>query len=109
MADGEFHGWSHGENALYLAPMPDEAHVGLYLQLGRQSELAAVFMDAAMAQMTMDFLDGSLTATATANTELLRRLELEQPLSVRPEPPVDTGPLPAGVSPIEDDMDRYEP
>lgn len=107
MADGDFHGWSHGENALYLAPMPDEEHIGLYLQLGRTSELVAVFMDPAVAQMTMDFLDGSLTATATANAELLRRLELEQPFDVRP-PAADTDLLPAGVAPVEDDLDRYE-
>lgn len=83
MADenlGNFHGWAHGENALYLAPLDDEGRIGLYMQVARESELAGVFIDAAMAQVVMDFLDGALTATAQANSELLRRLETEQPL-----------------------------
>lgn len=103
--EGQWHGWAHGDNALYLAPMPDQDHVGLYLQMGRETELAGVFMDPAMAQMVMDFLDGSLSATAAANTELLRRLEAEQPLAF--STPV-TNPLPEGVEPAEDDLDRYE-
>lgn len=82
---GEWHGWSHGEQALYLSPV-DAEHIGLYLQVHRQTELAAVFMDPAMAQMVMDFLDGSLSATAAANAELLRRLEQEQPLLFRGPP-----------------------
>ncbi len=63
-----------------LSPTPDGEHIGLYLQLGRQTELAGVFMDPAIAQMVMDFLDASLGATAAANAELLRRLESEQPM-----------------------------
>lgn len=78
-ADGQWHGWAHGENALYLAPT-DQDHIGMYLQVGRETELAGVFMDPAMAQLVMDFLDASLGATASANAELLRRLEQEQPL-----------------------------
>lgn len=78
--DGQWHGWAHGENALYLAPI-DEERIGLYLQVGRETELAGVLMDPAMAQLVMDFMDASLGATAAANAELLRRLEHEQPLT----------------------------
>lgn len=100
--EGSWHGWAHGENALYLAPLGEEDRIGLYLQLGRETELAAVFMDPAMAQMAMDFLDASLTATASANAQLLQRLESEQPLLFQQ-------PAPAGVAPIEEELDAYDP
>lgn len=93
MADddaGNWHGWASGESALFITPTPDGDHIGLYLQQGRSTELAAVFVDPAMAQMVMDWQDASLTATAQANTELLKRLETEQPLLFAgPRPQVD--------------------
>lgn len=102
MADAQFHGWSHQESALYLAPIGEDDRIGLYLQVGRETELAGVFMDLAMAQLVMDFLDATLTVTAQANAELLRRLEHEQPL-------LFAQPAAVGVAPVEDDLDRYDP
>jgi hypothetical protein len=80
VTEPSWHGWAHEANALYLAPTPDGEHIALYLQVERETELAAVFMDPAMAEMVMGFLDASLGATAAANAELLRRLQTEQPL-----------------------------
>lgn len=76
----EWHGWMHEDRALYITPTPEGDHVGLYLQQGRSTELCAVFLDAAIAQMVMGWMDDSLAVTAAANAELLRRLENEQPL-----------------------------
>lgn len=81
MADaGAWHGWAFGETAAYITPTPDEEHIGLYLQQGRSTELAAVFVDPAMGQLFMDWMDSALQATGEANTELVRRLQTEQPL-----------------------------
>lgn len=95
---GSWHGWSHGETALFITPTSDEEHVGLYVQQGRVTELAAVFVDPAMAQLTMDWLDEALTKTAEANTELLTRLRSEQPLLFVP-----AGAHPASPEEEEDD------
>lgn len=78
---GQWHGWASGENAMFISPMGEgEDHVGLYMQQGRSTELAAVFVDPAMAQLVMDWLDESLTETAEANSQLTRMLQSEQPL-----------------------------
>lgn len=77
---GSWHGWASGETALFITPADDGDHVGLYVQQGRSTELAAVFVDPAMAQLVMDWMDGSLTATAEANNALVTRLQREQPL-----------------------------
>lgn len=77
---GNWHGWASEDSALFIAPRADEEHVGLYIQQGRVTELAAVFVDPAMAQLVMDWLDASLAATAEANNELVTRLQTEQPL-----------------------------
>lgn len=34
--DGSWHGWAHGEQALYLAPL-EEDRIGLYLQVARET------------------------------------------------------------------------
>lgn len=90
---GQWHGYAHGNTALFITPADDE-HIGLYLQQGRDTQLAAVFVDPAMAQMVMDWLDESLAATAAANADLLKRLQTEQPLAFA-APPV----------PLDDDFD----
>ena len=77
---GQWHGYAHDNTALFITPADDE-HIGLYLQQGRDTQLAAVFVDPAMGQMVMDWLDESLAATATANAVLLKRLQTEQPLA----------------------------
>lgn len=82
----EWHGWVHEDRAVYLTPTPDGEHVGLYMQQGRDTQLAAVFLDPAMASMVMGWMDDALLATGNANTELLRRLETEQPLLFVPRP-----------------------
>jgi hypothetical protein len=85
---GLWHGWAAEDSALFISPLPDEDHVGLYTQQGRVTELAAVFTDPAMAQLVMDWLDNSLTATGEANNELVTRLQTEQPLLfAQPSPP----------------------
>lgn len=76
----DWHGWVHEDRALYIAPTNDNEHMGLFLQQGRSTELCAVFLDPAMAAMVMAWMDDSLTATAQANSELLTRLQTEQPL-----------------------------
>lgn len=90
--EDSWHGWSHENAAVFVTPTTDEEHVGLYLQQGRSTELAAVFTDVAMAQLFMDWMDEALAATGEANTELLRRLREEQPLlfasSQQPAAPV---------------------
>lgn len=90
---GSWHGWASNDSAIYISPMQDGEHVGLHIQQGRVTELAAVFTDPAMAQMVMDWLDESLTATAEANNELVTRLQTEQPLLFAPTVP----------APVEDD------
>ena len=92
----EWHGWAHGDAAVYLSPTTDDEHIGLYMQQGRGTELAGVFVDPAMAQLFMDWMDGSLGATGEANSELVKRLETEQPLLFQPQPPLP--------EPDEDDL-----
>ena len=87
-AAGRWHGYAHDNTALFITPADDE-HIGLYLQQGRDTQLAAVFVDPAMAQMVMDWLDESLAATAAANADLLKRLQTEQPLAFTAPPPAD--------------------
>ena len=78
----EGHGWAHGNSAVFVTALGvDDDQVGLFLQQGRDTQLAAVFTDTAMATIIMDWLDSSLEATAKANTELLERLKADQPLS----------------------------
>lgn len=84
-AAGQWHGYAHDNTALFITPADDE-HIGLYLQQGRDTQLAAVFVDPAMAQMVMDWLDESLAATAAANADLLKRLQTEQPLAFAQPP-----------------------
>jgi hypothetical protein len=92
---GEWHGWAHGDNAVFLSPHDDGEHIGLYLQMGRVTELTAVFVDPAMAQVFMDWMDDSLSATAAANSALVRRLEAEQPLAfVAPKPEITDEDIP---------------
>lgn len=91
---GAWHGWSSDDSALFITPTPDDEHVGLYVQQGRTTELAALFVDPAMAQLVMDWMDASLTATGEANSELVDRLQREQPLlfagtPAKPIPGVD--------------------
>lgn len=90
MADepGQWHGWAHQEDAVFLSPTEDEEHIGLYVQQGRSTELAGVFVDPAMAQLFMDWMDSSLSATGAANTALLHALENEQPLLFQAQPPM---------------------
>ncbi len=76
----EWHGWSSEESALFITPTPEGDHIGLYIQQGRVTELAAVFVDPAMAQLAMDWMDSSLASTGAANNELVTRLQSEQPL-----------------------------
>lgn len=89
--DEGWHGWSSEEQALFIAPLEDD-NIGLFLQIQRSTELCAVFVDPAMAQMVMQWLDAALTATGAANSELLERLQNEQPLlfaqslAVKPPP-----------------------
>lgn len=109
MSEGvDWHGWVHEERALYITPTPEGEHVGLFLQQGRSTELCAVFLDPAVAQMVMGWMDDSLAVTAAANAELLRRLENEQPLLFH-QPAADDAPdLPSydgEVTPLEDDDD----
>ena len=67
---------------MFVTPLgADDDQVGLFLQQGRDTQLAAVFTDTAMAMMVSDWLDSSLEATAKANTELLRRLKQDQPMA----------------------------
>ena len=88
---GQWHGYAHDNTALFITPADDE-HIGLYLQQGRDTQLAAVFVDPAMAQMVMDWLDESLAATAAANADLLKRLQIEQPLAFAAPPvPLEDG------------------
>lgn len=81
---GQWHGWAFGEDALFVTPSNDSDHIGLYVQQGRVTELAAVFIDPAMAQLFMDWMDSSLSATGEANNTLLTRLQSEQPLLFAP-------------------------
>lgn len=108
-ADGvEWHGWMHEERALYITPTPDGEHVGLYLQQGRSTELCAVFVDPAVAQMVMQWQDEALAVTAAANAELLRRLENEQPLLFQVPVDQEVPDLPSydgEVTPLEDEGD----
>lgn len=76
----EWHGWSHENRALFISPLNDE-QIGLFLQLDRDTQLVAVFVDPAVAMIVMDFMDGSLKATGEANSVLLARLMSEQPLA----------------------------
>lgn len=87
---GAWHGWAHEDNAVFVSPHPEGEHIALYVQAGRVTELAAVFVDPAMAQMFMDWMDESLTATGNANSELVRRLQADQPLAfATPQAPRD--------------------
>lgn len=99
---GAWHGWSHESDAVFLTPTEDGEHIGLYVQQGRSVELAGVFVDPAMAQLFMDWMDGALTETGQANSELLRVLETEQPLLFQKQPPMP------GTVPAEDDDDFSE-
>lgn len=100
MAEDEgYHGWVSEETAIYLAPLPDGEQIGLFVQQQRSTELAAVFVDPIMAQFVMQWLDGALTATAQANSELLERLQTEQPLLFAQ----------SAVAPQEEPEDEEEP
>lgn len=77
---GQWHGWASGETALFISPTSDGEHLAMFVQQGRSTEMAAVFVDPAMAQLVMDWLDESLEATAKANSELTTLLQTEQPL-----------------------------
>ena len=90
--ESDWHGWVHEDRALYLAPTNDGEHMGLFLQQARSTELCAVFLDPALAAMVMGWMDDSLTATGRANSELLTRLQNEQPLLFVPRPDESSSP-----------------
>jgi hypothetical protein len=81
----EWHGYANGNAALFITPIDDE-QVGLFMQQDRSTQLAAVFTDPAMAVMVMDWMDDSLQKTAEANSQLLERLQSEQPLAFAQPP-----------------------
>jgi len=86
----EWHGFANGNAALFITPV-DEDRVGLFMQVDRTTQLAAEFVDPAMAVMVMDWLDDALQKTAQANSALLERLQNDQPLTF-PHPATSNAP-----------------
>ena len=75
-----YHGWVNDNQALYVQEDPSDGRAKIYVQQDRSTQVLAAFVSVDAAQFFMQWIDEVLSAQAETHTELLRRLQDEQPL-----------------------------